>query len=194
MFLADGKHNNHQTDPGCRGRKRYSLTWPPVQWHFGYYVHMDMMSLQVICWFKTLYVKAGSLISSDCGAVPLAQFTEGDQSFKLGKDFKDMGAALELFRASEMIIHPDEVVLEKHNSWSRHFLEHGLSSGSIHADRLEKYVAQEVTPHWMFGTFFSKHFGSRTSILRCQKFSHPLRLEWESFSIILVKNICFLLF
>ena len=91
------------------------------------------------------------LISSDRGAVPLAQFAEDDQYFKFGQDFKDLGAALELFRASEMIIHPDEVVLEKQNSWSSHFLRQGLSNSSIHADRLNKYIAQEVVSCQMFG-------------------------------------------
>ncbi|RVW93856.1 Ent-kaur-16-ene synthase, chloroplastic [Vitis vinifera] len=80
----------------------------------------------------------------DISSVPLAQFAEDDQYFKFGQDFKDLGAALELFRASEMIIHPDEVVLEKQNSWSSHFLRQGLSNSSIHADRLNKYIAQEV--------------------------------------------------
>ncbi len=57
---------------------------------------------------------------------------------------KDIGAVLELFRASEIIIHPDEFVLEKQNFWTSHFLKQELSNGSIHAGGLNKYVDQEV--------------------------------------------------
>ena len=56
----------------------------------------------------------------------------------------DIGTVLELFRASEIITHPDEFVLEKQNFWTSHFLIRELSNGSIHTDGLNKYVGQEV--------------------------------------------------
>ena len=59
---------------------------------------------------------------------------------------KDIGSVLELFRASQIFIHPDEFVLEKQNFWTSQFLIQELSNGSIHADGLNKYVSQEVFP------------------------------------------------
>ena len=53
---------------------------------------------------------------------------------------KDIGAVLELFRASEIIRHPDEFVLEKQNFLTSHFLIQESSNGSIHADGWNKYV------------------------------------------------------
>ncbi|ONI11838.1 hypothetical protein PRUPE_4G128600, partial [Prunus persica] len=47
-------------------------------------------------------------------------------SIPLGGYMKDIGAALELFKASEIIIHPDESVLEKQNNWMSQFPETGV--------------------------------------------------------------------
>lgn len=52
---------------------------------------------------------------------------------------KDIGAALELFRASKLIIRPDESVLEKLNLWTSQFLRQELSNNSIQAN-----ISQEV--------------------------------------------------
>ena len=57
---------------------------------------------------------------------------------------KDIGAVLELFRASEIIIHPDEFALEKQNFLTSHFLIQESSNGSIHADGWNKYVGLQV--------------------------------------------------
>ena len=57
---------------------------------------------------------------------------------------KDIGAVLELFRASEIIIHPDEFVLEKQNFLTSHFLIQESSNGSIHAYGWNKYVGLQV--------------------------------------------------
>ena len=70
-----------------------------------------------------------------------------------------MGAALELFRASEMIIHPDDMVLEKQNSWASDFLKQGISNSSIHGDRLDIYITQEVVSCQIF-----KHYSSKKHI------------------------------
>ncbi|XP_044468247.1 ent-kaurene synthase, chloroplastic isoform X3 [Mangifera indica] len=79
-------------------------------------------------------------ISSD----PLAKFTE-DQFFNsLGGCLKGIRAVLELYKASQVIIYPDEFLLEKQNLWSRQFLEQELSRGSIHSDRLGKQFSKQV--------------------------------------------------
>ena len=58
---------------------------------------------------------------------------------------KDIGSALELFRASEIIIHPGESVLEKLNLLTRQFLKQELSNNSIQAN-----ISQEVVNYWLF--------------------------------------------
>ncbi|KAJ0042978.1 hypothetical protein Pint_18083 [Pistacia integerrima] len=86
--------------------------------------------------FRLLRVN-GYDVSSD----PLTKFAEEDQFFNsLGGCLKDISAVLELYKASQMIIYPDELLLEKQNLWSRQFLEQELSRGSIHSDRLGKQV------------------------------------------------------
>ena len=57
---------------------------------------------------------------------------------------KDIEAALELYRASQIIVHPEESILEKQNHWTSHFLKQELSNGSIMEDKLYKYIGQEV--------------------------------------------------
>ncbi|GMY33123.1 ent-kaurene synthase, chloroplastic-like isoform X1 [Fagus crenata] len=89
--------------------------------------------------FRILRVN-GYDVSSD----PFTRLSEDHFSCYLGGYVKDIGAVLELFRASEIIIHPDEFVLEKQNFWTSHFLKQELSNGSIHAGGLNKYVDQEV--------------------------------------------------
>lgn len=56
----------------------------------------------------------------------------------------DIGAALELFKASEIIIHPDESVLEKQNNWMSHFLKQELSNILTQTRRLNKHIGLEV--------------------------------------------------
>ncbi|KAL6984309.1 Ent-kaurene synthase TSP4, chloroplastic [Sarracenia purpurea var. burkii] len=78
----------------------------------------------------------------DVSSDPLIQITKGnlDYSFPAGH-LKAIGTALELHRASQIIFHSDESALEKLSS---HFLKDKLSKSTIHADRLNKYVSQEV--------------------------------------------------
>ena len=57
---------------------------------------------------------------------------------------KDIGSILEIFRASETIIHPDESVLERQNLWTSSFLKQELPHMSTEADNLNKYISQEV--------------------------------------------------
>lgn len=76
---------------------------------------------------------------------PLNQFEEACHYFdSFEGHLKDTGPVLELFRASQIMIYPDESALEKTHSWSSHFLRQGLSSGSINANRLGKYFGQQV--------------------------------------------------
>ncbi|GLT75772.1 hypothetical protein SLA2020_474710 [Shorea laevis] len=90
--------------------------------------------------FRMLRVN-GYDVSSD----PFTRFSQQDHfSSTLGGYLMDIGVVLELFRASEIIIHPNESVLEKQNLLTRHILGRELSNGSIHTDRLNKYIVQEV--------------------------------------------------
>lgn len=59
---------------------------------------------------------------------------------------KDIGAILEIFRASEMIIHQEELVLEKQNLTTSSFLKQELLRTSTNADHeRKKYIGQEVS-------------------------------------------------
>lgn len=57
---------------------------------------------------------------------------------------KDIGAALELLRASEFIIHPDESVMEKQNYWTSHFLKQELSNTLVQGHIFNKHIVLEV--------------------------------------------------
>ncbi|KAI8553213.1 hypothetical protein RHMOL_Rhmol06G0326800 [Rhododendron molle] len=82
----------------------------------------------------------------DVSSDPLTQITEGkhESSFSAGH-LKHIGDALELYRASEIIIYPHELTLEEQHLWSSHFLKEKLHDCMIHSDRFNKYVSQEVT-------------------------------------------------
>ncbi|XVE53417.1 hypothetical protein DITRI_Ditri03aG0001100 [Diplodiscus trichospermus] len=89
----------------------------------------------------------------DVSAEPLAGFAEEHFFSSLGGYLKDLDAALELFRASQMIIHPDEQVLKKQNSWTTRFLKQELSKSSICAYKRKEYIVQKVNdalefPHY----------------------------------------------
>ncbi|KAF3446249.1 hypothetical protein FNV43_RR11428 [Rhamnella rubrinervis] len=72
---------------------------------------------------------------------PLTQFSEESRFFNSLEVYaKDIGTVVELFRASEVIIHPDESVLEKLNLLTRQFLKQELSNNSIQAN-----ISQEVS-------------------------------------------------
>ncbi|KAI3877787.1 hypothetical protein MKW92_008406 [Papaver armeniacum] len=57
---------------------------------------------------------------------------------------KDLHCALELYRASQIMISPDESILERENMRSSNFLKQCLSKRSIHTDALDKIMIQEV--------------------------------------------------
>ncbi|OVA15215.1 Terpene synthase [Macleaya cordata] len=79
-------------------------------------------------------------ISSDA----LAQFDEDHFFNTPGGYLKDLPNALELYRASQIMIFPDESILERQNSWSSRFLKLGLSKCSGHGDMLYESIIQEV--------------------------------------------------
>ncbi|XP_077244398.1 terpenoid cyclases/Protein prenyltransferases superfamily protein isoform X2 [Tasmannia lanceolata] len=80
-------------------------------------------------------------VSSDA----LAQFAEEDLFFNsLGGHLKDMGTVLELYRASQTIAFPNELVLEKINHWSSHFLKQELLKAEMQRDLFHKEIIQEV--------------------------------------------------
>ncbi|RXH86679.1 hypothetical protein DVH24_021952 [Malus domestica] len=79
-----------------------------------------------------------------CLLDPLTQYSEDRFFNSLGGYMKNIGDALELFRASETIIHPDESVLEKQHYWTSHFLKQELSNTLIQGHRLNKHIGLEV--------------------------------------------------
>ncbi|KAM2009837.1 hypothetical protein ACFX16_004557 [Malus domestica] len=80
----------------------------------------------------------------DVSADPLTQYSEDRLFNSLGGYMKDIDDALELFRASETIIHPDESVLEKQHHWTSHFLKQELSNTLIRGHNLNKHIGLEV--------------------------------------------------
>ncbi|XP_022734361.1 ent-kaur-16-ene synthase, chloroplastic [Durio zibethinus] len=80
----------------------------------------------------------------DVSSEPLTGFGEEHFFYSLGGYLKDLDAVLELFRASQMIIHSDEQVLEKQNLWTSHFLKQELSNSSMGAYKHKEYIIQKV--------------------------------------------------
>ncbi|KAE9456780.1 hypothetical protein C3L33_11317, partial [Rhododendron williamsianum] len=81
----------------------------------------------------------------DVSSDPLTQINGGkhESSFSAGH-LKHIVDALELYRASEIIIYAQESVLEEQHSWSSHFLKEKLQDCINHSDRFNKFVSQEV--------------------------------------------------
>ena len=75
---------------------------------------------------------------------PFNQYSEDKFSKSLKGYLKDAGAVLELYKASQIMLHPGEEVLVKQNAWTRHFLTQELSPHLVHVDRLFSQVEQEV--------------------------------------------------
>ncbi|KAH9677044.1 Ent-kaur-16-ene synthase [Citrus sinensis] len=81
----------------------------------------------------------------DVSSDPLTQFAEDNQFCNSLKGYlKDISAVLELYRASQITIYPDESVLEKQQFWTSHFLKQELSSGSIHSNRFSENDSSQV--------------------------------------------------
>ncbi|KAK6930393.1 Terpene synthase, metal-binding domain [Dillenia turbinata] len=86
---------------------------------------------------------SGYDVSSDL----LTRFVEKDQyldSLK-GQYKDDTTIVLELFKASQLVIYPNETALEEQNAWSRQFLQQKLSGRSIKDGNLSKQVINALT-------------------------------------------------
>ncbi|KAG9439006.1 hypothetical protein H6P81_019171 [Aristolochia fimbriata] len=83
----------------------------------------------------------GYELSSDS----LTQYSEEKIFFNsLGGHLCDASTVLELYQASQIMIFPDELALEKLNSWSSHFLKEELSKDEQQQRNLQKKTIQEV--------------------------------------------------
>jgi ent-kaurene synthase len=77
-------------------------------------------------------------------ADPFYQYSEDKFTNSLKGYLKDVGAILELYKASQVIIHPEESILVKQSSWTRNLLKHDSSPCQLYADKLRIYVDNEV--------------------------------------------------
>ncbi|XP_068654436.1 ent-kaurene synthase, chloroplastic isoform X2 [Aristolochia californica] len=101
-------------------------------------IHLDSATCAIA--FRLLRLN-GYKLSSDS----LAQFAEEKLFFNsLGGHLCDTSTILELYQASQIIIFPNELALEKLNAWSNKFLKNQLSKDEQHVENLHKKTAQEV--------------------------------------------------
>ncbi|MED6113876.1 hypothetical protein PIB30_074926 [Stylosanthes scabra] len=80
----------------------------------------------------------------DVSSDPFYQYSEDNFSDSLKGYLKDTGAILELYKASQVIVHPDESILVRQNAWTRHLLKQQSSHYQLYADKLRSYVDREV--------------------------------------------------
>ncbi|KAM7526916.1 hypothetical protein LguiA_016818 [Lonicera macranthoides] len=139
----------------------------------------------------------------DVSADPLTQITKEESYFNsVGGHLKGISDALELYRASQLIISPDESALRKQNLQSSHFLKQTLSDGSVWSDKLSKYISQEMDDALKFPFYSSlermanrrniEHYNVDSSTIRVLKSSYCssnignkdfLKLAIEDFNI-----------
>lgn len=80
----------------------------------------------------------------DVSSDPFYQYSEDKFADSLEGYLKDVGAVIELYRASQAIIHPDESVLVRQGLWTKHLLKQKSSPYRLYADKLRSYVDLEV--------------------------------------------------
>ncbi|KAK8997118.1 hypothetical protein V6N11_020604 [Hibiscus sabdariffa] len=80
----------------------------------------------------------------DVSSEPLTAFDEENFFNSLGGYLKDLDAVVELFKASQMIIHPNEQFLEKQIAWTSRFLKQELSNSSTYANKHKQNIMQKV--------------------------------------------------
>ncbi|KAI4323268.1 hypothetical protein L6164_022888 [Bauhinia variegata] len=80
----------------------------------------------------------------DVSSDPFDQYSEDKFSNSLKGFLNDADAVLELYQASQIVIHPDEPILVRQNYWSRNFLEKAPSCDTVHVDKLRSYIDHEV--------------------------------------------------
>ncbi|XP_054813764.1 ent-kaurene synthase, chloroplastic isoform X2 [Prosopis cineraria] len=86
----------------------------------------------------------------DVSSDPFNQYSKDKFPDSLKGYLKDVGAVLELYKASQIMIHPGEEVLVKQNAWTRHLLKQELSPFQVRVDRLFSHVEQEVNDELKF--------------------------------------------
>ncbi|MED6123315.1 hypothetical protein PIB30_047971 [Stylosanthes scabra] len=82
----------------------------------------------------------GYHVSSD----PFYQYSEDNFSDSLKGYLKDASAILELYKASQVILHPDESILVRQNAWTIHLLNQKSTHYQLYADKCRSYAEQEV--------------------------------------------------
>ncbi|KAG4947649.1 hypothetical protein JHK87_043656 [Glycine soja] len=80
----------------------------------------------------------------DVSSDPIYQYSEDKFAESLKGYLKDVGAVIELYRASQAIIHPDESILVRQSLWTKHLLKQESSPYRLYADKLRRYVDLEV--------------------------------------------------
>ncbi|KAL5100684.1 hypothetical protein RYX36_005011 [Vicia faba] len=80
----------------------------------------------------------------DVSSDPFYRYSEDKFPHSLKGYLKDASAVLELYKASQVIIHPDESVLVKQSCWTRNLLKQDSSSYQLYADKLGIYVDTEI--------------------------------------------------
>ncbi|KAK7271352.1 hypothetical protein RJT34_27168 [Clitoria ternatea] len=80
----------------------------------------------------------------DVSSDPFYQYSEDKFADSLKGYLKDVGAVLELYKASQVIIDRDESVLVRQGSWTRHFLKQESLPYRVYADKLCSRVDLEV--------------------------------------------------
>ncbi|XP_045799668.1 ent-kaur-16-ene synthase, chloroplastic-like [Trifolium pratense] len=81
----------------------------------------------------------------DVSSDPFYQYSEDKFENSLKGYLKDASAVLELYKASQVIIHPDESILVNQSSWTRNLLKPDSSSYQLYTDKLHIYVDNEVS-------------------------------------------------
>ncbi|KAK6947192.1 Terpene synthase, metal-binding domain [Dillenia turbinata] len=81
----------------------------------------------------------------EVSADPLAQFAEEDYySEPFVGQVKDIDAVIELFRASQFVLYPEETALEKQNIWSGNYLQQILYDAAIRPGKLSENARHKV--------------------------------------------------
>ncbi|KAL9272006.1 Ent-kaurene synthase 5, chloroplastic-like protein [Drosera capensis] len=108
------------------------------------------------------------LLGYGVSSKPLKIFGEQECTFdRFGGHLKDINDALELFKASELVIDGDDLFLQKQNSWSRSFLTQQLDDPA-RADGFAKSIIQEVNDALKNPFYASlEHLANRRCIERC---------------------------
>lgn len=130
----------------------------------------------------------------DVSSSPIAKFSQDHIASYPGENVSSLGATLELFKASQLIIYPDEEsVLEKQNIWASRLLKQELSSTSGKEDILNKYIFEEVNEALKFPFYANlERLSSRRAIDHYNIDSR--RILKTSFSFLNVGNEDFLKF